>query len=60
MDYRVISIGALSINDLWDKQGPARTAHATTTLIRSGDKRILVDPPCPRRCSCRAWPSAAG
>jgi len=47
MDYRVISIGALSVNDLWDKQGPARTAHATTTLIRSGDKRILVDPALP-------------
>lgn len=47
MDYRVISIGALSINDLWKKQGPARTAHATTTLIRSGDKCILVDPALP-------------
>lgn len=47
MDYRIISIGALSINDLWDKQGPARTAHATTTLIRSGDKKILVDPALP-------------
>ncbi|MGB0767099.1 MAG: MBL fold metallo-hydrolase, partial [Phycisphaeraceae bacterium] len=47
MDYRVISIGALSINDLWDKQGPARTAHATTTLIRSGDRCILVDPALP-------------
>lgn len=47
MDYRIISIGALSTNDLWDKQGPARTAHATTTLIRSGDKTILVDPALP-------------
>lgn len=47
MDYRIISIGALSINDLWDKQGPARTAHATTTLIRSGKKAILVDPALP-------------
>lgn len=47
MDYRIISIGALSINDLWDKQGPARTAHATTTLIRSGKKTILVDPALP-------------
>jgi len=47
MDYRIISIGALSINDLWDKHGPARTAHATTTLIRSGDKTILVDPALP-------------
>ena len=47
MDYRIISIGALSINDLWDKQGPARTAHATTTLIRSGKQNILVDPALP-------------
>jgi glyoxylase-like metal-dependent hydrolase (beta-lactamase superfamily II) len=47
LDYRIISIGALSINDLWDKQGPARTAHATTTLIRSGKKTILVDPALP-------------
>lgn len=47
MDYRIISIGALSINELWDKQGPARTAHATTTLIRSGKKAILVDPALP-------------
>lgn len=47
MDYRVISIGALSIHDIWDKQGPARTAHATTTLVRSGDRCILVDPALP-------------
>lgn len=47
MDYRIISIGALSHHDLWDTQGSARTAHATTTLIRSGDKVILVDPSLP-------------
>ena len=47
MDYRIISIGALSAHDLWEKQGPARTAHATTTLIRSGKKAILVDPALP-------------
>lgn len=47
MDYRIISIGALSVHDLWPKQGAARTAHATTTLIRSGDRRILVDPGLP-------------
>lgn len=47
MDFRIISIGCLSSHDLWDKQGPARTAHATTTLIRSSDKRILVDPALP-------------
>ena len=47
MDYRIISIGAVSVHELWDRQGPARTAHATTTLIRSGDHRILVDPALP-------------
>lgn len=47
MDYRIISIGALSVHELWQKQGSARTAHATTTLVRSGDRRILVDPGLP-------------
>lgn len=47
MDFRIISIGTLSANDLWPKQGPARTPHATTTLIRSGDRTILVDPALP-------------
>lgn len=47
MDYRVISIGTLSRHELWNEKGEARTAHATTTLIRSGDKVILVDPGLP-------------
>ena len=47
MDYRVISIGTLSVHELWERQGAARTAHATTTLVRSGDRRILVDPGLP-------------
>ena len=47
MDYRIISIGTLSVNDLWEHQGPARTPHATTTLISTNDKRILVDPALP-------------
>lgn len=47
MDYRIISIGALSVHELWDKQAEARTPHATTTLVRSGDKTILVDPALP-------------
>ena len=45
--YRVISIGALSRNELWSKQVQENAAHATTTLIESGDKRILVDPALP-------------
>ena len=47
MDYRVISIGALSRHELWGESGPSRTAHATTTLVRSGDRVILVDPGLP-------------
>ncbi len=47
MDYRVISIGALSQHELWPIQGEQRTPHATTTLIRSGDRVILVDPGLP-------------
>ena len=47
MDFRIISIGALSVHELWEKQGEARTPHATTTLIESGGRRILVDPGLP-------------
>ncbi|MAY75667.1 MAG: hypothetical protein CMJ31_13310 [Phycisphaerae bacterium] len=54
MDYRVISIGAMAANDLWNEREPQRTGHATTTLIETtGDDddgkplRILVDPGLP-------------
>lgn len=47
MDYRIISIGVLSVHELWQRQGSARTPHATTTLVRSGDRTILVDPGLP-------------
>jgi glyoxylase-like metal-dependent hydrolase (beta-lactamase superfamily II) len=47
MDYRVISIGALSRHELWGEQTETRTAHATTTLIRSAGRTILVDPGLP-------------
>lgn len=50
LDFRVISIGALSRHDLWPHASvanPSRTAHATTTLIRSGNHNILVDPALP-------------
>ncbi len=49
MDYRVISIGSLSHHPLWPDPQPQRTAHATVTLIRSGDKNILVDPSLPEQ-----------
>jgi glyoxylase-like metal-dependent hydrolase (beta-lactamase superfamily II) len=43
----IMSIGTLSRNLLWGETQPARTPHATTTLIRAGDRRILVDPALP-------------
>lgn len=47
MDLRIISIGTLAAHPLWGERQPVRTGHATTTLIRSGDKVILVDPGLP-------------
>lgn len=47
MHYRVISIGALSRHPLWTRPLPERSAHATTTLIQTDDRRILVDPALP-------------
>jgi glyoxylase-like metal-dependent hydrolase (beta-lactamase superfamily II) len=47
LEYRIISIGTLAANPLWDEKLPMRTGHATTTLIASGDARILVDPSLP-------------
>lgn len=47
MDYRVISIGALSAHELWGEKVPTRTAHATTTLVRSGKRIMVVDPGMP-------------
>lgn len=47
MDYRVISIGCLAANPLWGERAPARTGHSTTTLVASGERRILVDPGLP-------------
>jgi len=47
MEYRVISIGTLSHNRLWNEAAPVRTAHATTTFVTEGQRRILVDPSLP-------------
>lgn len=47
LDYRIISIGTLSYHELWGVSQQQRTAHATTTLIQSGDVNILVDPGLP-------------
>ncbi|MEX2672475.1 MAG: MBL fold metallo-hydrolase [Phycisphaeraceae bacterium] len=49
MDFRIISIGTLSHHPLWNEGQPVRVPHATTTLIRSGDRTILVDPALPEQ-----------
>lgn len=45
--FDIISIGTLSRNRLWNEPEAVRTPHATTTLIRAGERRILVDPGLP-------------
>ncbi|NOX60234.1 MAG: MBL fold metallo-hydrolase [Planctomycetes bacterium] len=40
----IIIVGHLSQNDLWSEKQPQRASLATTTLIRSADSTILVDP----------------
>ena len=47
LDVRIISIGALAEHPLWNERSPVRTGHATTTLVRSGDRVILIDPGLP-------------
>jgi glyoxylase-like metal-dependent hydrolase (beta-lactamase superfamily II) len=47
MELIIISIGALSKNPLWEERTPVRSSHATTSLIISGDQRVLVDPSLP-------------
>jgi glyoxylase-like metal-dependent hydrolase (beta-lactamase superfamily II) len=47
MDYRVISIGAMSFNPLWNERSPLRAGHATCTLVRSQSRVIVVDPGLP-------------
>jgi glyoxylase-like metal-dependent hydrolase (beta-lactamase superfamily II) len=47
MELIVVSIGTLSKNPLWNERVPVRSSHATTTLIRTGDLRLLVDPSLP-------------
>ncbi|MSR45373.1 MAG: MBL fold metallo-hydrolase [Phycisphaerales bacterium] len=47
LQFRVISIGTLGSHPLWGEKGLAREAHATTTLIEAGDRKIIVDPSLP-------------
>lgn len=44
---KVISIGAMAANPDWGEKEAVRTGHATTTLIETETKRILVDPGLP-------------
>src|SRR2546423_1342667 len=43
----IVSIGTLSRNRLWGEGSSVRTPHATTTLIRTGKRNIIVDPGLP-------------
>lgn len=47
IDLRIVSIGTLGANGLWGEKEPARTGHATTTLLRGGGRTVLVDPGLP-------------
>ena len=43
----IISIGTLARNLLWHESAPRRTGHATTVLITSGKRSIVVNPGLP-------------
>ncbi len=49
IDIRVISIGTLAAHPMWNERpgSASRSGHATCTLVRTGDKIILVDPSLP-------------
>jgi glyoxylase-like metal-dependent hydrolase (beta-lactamase superfamily II) len=47
MDWRIASIGTLSSHPMWSERGELRTGHATTTVVKSDDATLLVDPSLP-------------
>ncbi len=47
VELRIVSIGALASHPLRHESGDRRPGHATTVLLTSGDRRILVDPSLP-------------
>lgn len=47
MDFRIVSIGTLSSHPHWDEPSEVRTGHATTTVIKTDDAVLLVDPSLP-------------
>lgn len=44
---RVLSIGTLTQNTLWNEPRDTRTGHATTTLVEGDGVKIIVDPGLP-------------
>lgn len=47
VELRIVSIGALACHPLRKEGGDRRPGHATTVLLTTGDRRILVDPSLP-------------
>jgi len=46
-DVRVISVGTLAANPLWNERTPVRTGYATTTLVQGPRANIIVNPGLP-------------
>lgn len=46
-ELRVISIGTLPTHPLWGERTQVRTGHATTSLVSTKGRKILVDPGLP-------------
>ena len=44
---RIISIGTLAQNTLWNEPRDTRTGHATTTLVEGDGVKIIIDPGLP-------------
>lgn len=60
LDYKIISIGALSAHPLWNERGEVRTGHATTTLVRSAGRNILINPSLPAQAVVARLDERAG
>ncbi|MDP6381339.1 MAG: MBL fold metallo-hydrolase [Phycisphaerae bacterium] len=42
--YDVLVIGGLKANKFWGEGRPVRSEHSTSILVRSGKRRLIVDP----------------
>jgi len=42
--YDILAIGSLAANAYWGEKTPVRREYATSTLVRSGDVTLVVDP----------------